>query len=75
MGDGYGGPEMWGWATLRPVFVGMLLAVDLGIVLVLGIGRHKGWLPPFVGFGIVLVGLIWFMGWSLGHRHDDDPGS
>jgi hypothetical protein len=53
----------------------MLLAVDAGIVLVLGIGRHKGWLPPFVGFGIVLVGLIWFMGWAVGHRHDDDTGS
>jgi len=50
----------------------MLLVVDLGIVLVLGIGRHKGWLPPFVGFGIVLVGLVWFMGWSVAHRHDDD---
>jgi hypothetical protein len=75
MGNGSGGPEMWGWATLRPIFVGMLLAVDAGIVLVLGIGRHKGWLPPFIGFGIVLVGLIWFMGWAIGHRHDDDPAS
>ena len=72
MANGSGGPEMWGWATLRPVFVGMLLAVDAGIVLVLGIGRHKGWLPPFIGFGIVLVGLIWFMAWSIRHRHDDD---
>jgi len=75
MADGSDGPEMWGWATLRPLFVGMLLAVDAGIVLVLGIGRHKGWLPPFIGFGIVLVGLIWFMGWAIGHRHDDDPAS
>jgi hypothetical protein len=75
MANGSDGPEMWGWATLRPVFVGMLLAVDLGIVLVLGIGRHKGWLPPFIGFGIVLVGLIWFMGWATRHRHDDDPAS
>jgi hypothetical protein len=75
MAGGSGGPEMWGWATLRPFFVGMLLAVDAGIVLVLGIGRHKGWLPPFVGFGIVLVGLIWFMGWTVGHRHDDDHAS
>ena len=66
---------MWGWAVLRPFFVAMLLVVDAGIVLVLGIGRHKGWLPPFVGFGIVLVGLIWFMGSSVGHRHDDDPES
>ncbi|HEX3736259.1 MAG TPA: hypothetical protein VHV53_01860 [Solirubrobacterales bacterium] len=75
MANGSGGPEMWGWATLRPFFVGMLLAVDAGIVLVLGIGQHKGWLAPFVGFGIVLVGLVWFMGWSVRHRHDDDRES
>ena len=64
-----------GFAALRPVMVGCLLVVDAGIVLVLGIGRHEGWLAPFVGFGIVLVGLVWFMSWSLGHRHDDDPES
>jgi hypothetical protein len=75
MAVGPGQRGTWGWAALRPVFVGMLLAVDAGIVLVLGIGRHKGWLPPFIGFGIVLVGLIWFMGWSVAHRHDDDRGS
>jgi hypothetical protein len=41
-------------------------------VLVLVIGRHKGWLAPFIGFGMVLLGLIWLMGWSVRHRHDDD---
>ena len=66
---------MVGWAAIRPVLVGMSLVADLGIVLVLGIGRHKGWLPPFIGFGMVLVGLIWFMGWSVEHRHDDDRES
>ena len=60
---------------MRPVFVGMPLVVDAGIVLVLGIGRHKGWLPPLIGFGMVLLGLIWLMGWSVRHRHDDDPAS
>ena len=60
---------------MRPVLVGTLLVVDAGVVLLLGIGRHKGWLPPFIGFGIVLLGLIWFMGWSVRHRHDDDPAS
>jgi hypothetical protein len=44
-------------------------------VLLLGLGRHKGWLPPFIGFGMVLLGLIWMMGWSIRHRHDDDPES
>ena len=67
-------PQQIGFAALRPVLVGILLAVDAGIVLVLGIGRHRGWLPPFVGFGIVLVGLIWLTGWSVRHRHDDDRG-
>jgi hypothetical protein len=64
-----------GFAALRPVLVGCLLAADAGIVLVLGIGQHKGWVAPFVGFGIVLVGLVWLMGWAVRHRHDDDPAS
>ncbi|HVX34203.1 MAG TPA: hypothetical protein VHA80_13785 [Solirubrobacterales bacterium] len=64
-----------GFAALRPVLVGALLVVDAGIVLALGIGRQKGWLGPFVGFGIVLVGLVWLMGWAVRHRHDDDEGS
>jgi hypothetical protein len=73
MAPGSNGVKPLGFAALRPVLVGALLVVDAGIVLVLGIGRHKGWFPPFIGFGIVLVGLIWFMGWSVRHRHDDDP--
>jgi hypothetical protein len=66
---------MIGWSALRPVFVGMMLVADAGVVLALGIGRHKGWLAPFIGFGMVLLGLIWFMGWSVRHRHDDDRKS
>ncbi|HXF32872.1 MAG TPA: hypothetical protein VN522_15280 [Solirubrobacterales bacterium] len=69
------GVQQLGFAALRPVLVGILLVVDAGIVLLLGIGRHKGWLPPFIGFGMVLLGLIWFMGWSIHHRHDDEPES
>lgn len=75
MAQGPGGVKPIGFAALRPVMVGCLLVVDTGIVLVLGIGRHKGWFPPFVGFGIVLLGLVWFMAWSVRHRHDDDPES
>jgi hypothetical protein len=75
MGQGPGGVKPLGFSALRPVLVGALLVVDAGIVLALGIGRHKGWLAPFVGFGIVLVGLVWFMNWSVRHRHDDDPES
>jgi hypothetical protein len=75
MAQGPGGVKPLGFAALRPVMVGCLLVVDAGIVLVLGIGRHDGWPAPFVGFGIVLVGLVWFMSWALRHRHDDDPES
>jgi hypothetical protein len=73
MGQGPGGVKPLGFSALRPVLVGTLLVVDAGVVLALGIGRHKGWWAPFVGFGIVLVGLVWVMGWAVRHRHDDDP--
>jgi hypothetical protein len=69
------GVQQIGFAALRPVLIGILLFFDAGVVLLLGIGRHKGWLPPFIGFGIVLLGLIWMMGWSVRHRHDDDRAS
>jgi hypothetical protein len=72
MADGPKQVDRVGFAAMRPVFVGIMLVVDAGVVLALVIGRHKGWLPPFIGFGIVLVGLIWFMRWSIEHRHDDD---
>jgi hypothetical protein len=72
MAGGDRGVQQVGFAALRPVMIGVLLVGDAGIVLLLGIGQHKGWLPPFIGFGIVLLGLIWMMGWSIRHRHDDD---
>jgi predicted MFS family arabinose efflux permease len=75
MAQGPGGVKPLTFSAFRPVMVGCLLAADLGIVLVLGIGQHKGWVAPFVGFGIVLIGLVWFMAWSVRHRHDDDRES
>jgi hypothetical protein len=61
---------------MRPVLVGFLLVADAFAVGSLAILHPDGWLPPFIGFGIVLVGLIWFEAWSIRHRHDDDshPG-
>lgn len=75
VGDGFGGGPRTGWAAIRPVLVGLALAVDAFVVAALGITRPGGWVPPFVAFGAVLVGLAWFWGWSVRHRHDDDPGS
>lgn len=57
---------------MRPVLVGFLLAADAFAVGTLVVLRPKGWFPPFLGFGIVLVGLVWFEAWAIGHRHDDD---
>ncbi len=64
-----------GFSALRPVLVGCLLVGDAGVGLAAGVGQHEGWLAPFIGFGIVLVGLLWLMAWSVRHRHDDDPES
>jgi hypothetical protein len=69
MAQGSGGT---GWAAIRPVLVGFLLAADVFVVAALLVSQKKGWLPPFIGFGVVLVGLVWFELWSIRHRHDDD---
>lgn len=61
-----------GWAAMRPVFVAFLLVVDAFAVVSLAVAHPKGWVPPFIAFGSLLVGLIWFQIWSLRHRHDDD---
>jgi hypothetical protein len=63
------------FAAFRPVMIGLLLLADIGVVALLGIGQKKGWLPPFIGFGMVLIGLVWLMGWAVLHRHDDDRAS
>jgi hypothetical protein len=57
---------------MRPVFVAFLLAADALVVATLGIARPRGWVPPFVAFGSILIGLIVFEVWSVRHRHDDD---
>jgi len=57
---------------MRPVLVGFLLAADAFVVAALGIARPGGWFPPFLAFGSILVGLVWFEVWVVRHRHDDD---
>jgi hypothetical protein len=68
-GAGGGGT---GWSAIRPVLVAFLLVADAFAVASLAIVHPHGWLPPFIAFGIVLVGLICFELWAIGHRHDDD---
>ena len=72
MASGSGGGRQVGWAAMRPVLVALLLVVDAVVVAALGFSQKKGWLPPFIAFGAILVGLVWFEAWSLAHRHDDD---
>jgi hypothetical protein len=57
---------------MRPVLLGLLLLGDALVVVTLAISQRRGWLPPFVAFGSLLLGLVWFEGWALRHRHDDD---
>lgn len=58
---------------MRPVLVGFLLAADALVVILLAVVHPGGWLPPFLVFGSILLGLIWLEAWSIRHRHDDDP--
>jgi hypothetical protein len=62
-----------GWSAIRPVLVAFLLVADAFAVVSLAIARPHGWWAPFAAFGTVLIGLIWFEVWAIGHRHDDDP--
>jgi hypothetical protein len=61
-----------GWAAMRPVLVAFLLAVDAFAVATLAILRPAGWFPPFLAFGWLLVGLVWFEVWAIRHRGDDN---
>lgn len=65
------GPDT-GWAAIRPVLVGLLVASLLFVVVVLALVRPQGWWAPFAAFGSLLIGAVWFEAWALRHRHDDD---
>jgi hypothetical protein len=56
---------------MRPVLVGFLLVADAFAVGALAVLRPGGWFPPFLAFGALLVGLVWFEIWAIGHRRDD----
>jgi hypothetical protein len=71
VGQRRGGSGQTGWSAMRPVLVGFLLAADAFAVVTLAIVRPDGWLAPFLTFGAVLVGLVWFEVWAIGHRRDD----
>ena len=59
------------WAAMRPVLMAFLLVADAFVVAVLAIARPDGWVPPFVAFGSLLVGMVWIEGWAIRHRRDD----
>lgn len=71
MAQGGGGSRQDGWAAMRPVLVGFLLAADVFAVASLAIVHPGGWFPPFLAFGVLLIGLVWFEAWAIRHRRDD----
>lgn len=71
MVQGGGGSRQDGWAAMRPVLVGFLLAADVFAVASLAIVHPGGWFPPFIAFGALLIGLVWFEVWAIRHRRDD----
>jgi hypothetical protein len=58
------------WARLRPVLLSALLLADAFVVAALALAHPPGWLPPFIAFGVVLVGLALTLAWALRHRDD-----
>jgi hypothetical protein len=61
-----------GWSAIRPVLVTFMVVADAFAVISLAVVRPEDWWAPFTAFGVVLVGMVWFLGWSIRHRHDDD---
>ncbi len=57
---------------MRPVLVAFLLAALAFVVAVLAIAEPRGWLAPFIAFGSLLAGMVWFEVWAIRHRRDDD---
>ena len=53
------------------MLVGFLLIADAFTVGALLVVRPGGWLPPFVAFGFLLLGLVAFELWAIRHRRDE----
>lgn len=66
------GASLTGWSAIRPVLAGFLLLADAFVVIALAVARPKGWIPPLIAFGSLLLGLVAFELWALRHRHDDE---
>jgi hypothetical protein len=71
MAQGGGGSRQDGWLAMRPVLVAFLLIADAFAVAMLAIVHPGGWFPPFLAFGTLLIGLVWFEIWAIRHRRDD----
>lgn len=69
-----GRPPQTGWAAIRPVLVGFAIVADAFAVASLAIVRPESWLAPFLAFGVILVGMVAFEVWAIGHRRDDEGG-
>lgn len=67
-----GSSPQTGWSALRPVLVAFLLVADAFVVGALAVAHPRGWVAPFIAFGAVLIGLVWFQVWALRHRGDDN---
>ncbi len=61
---------MTGWPQIRPILTAFLLAADAFVVAALAIAHPDGWLPPFIAFGCLLLGLVAFEVWALRRRGD-----
>ena len=63
-------PGQLTWSQLRPVLLAALLLADAFVVGALVLARPEGWVPPFIAFGLVLIGFAVFLAWALRHRGD-----
>jgi len=67
-----GGASQTGWSAIRPVLVGFVIVADAFAVVSLAIVRPPNWFAPFLGFGVVLVGMVALEVWAIRHRRDDE---